>query len=396
MRKIDVIVIGAGIGGCVTSTLLSRKGFKVVMISRDAGTSNHLPESWIYNPVCHMGNVKVKEQLRSTFKKQSSCVFSSPNGEQTIEIKVRNLKEEIEPGDLVQVDRTHLDQILLNNALDSGVDFFPKSIIKNFEQSSNAVKLFYESHNCSQELIAPVIVDATGKTALLSQYLELPMEEKKLDQRIAFFSHFELLSETPPEMRIIAIEGGYLFSIPISNNLMSIGCVLAETSVDLSFPPEVHFNNAISISSYLTKMLAGAKQVLPVIPAKNFQRICLKPSAPCYRLVGDAAAFLDPFFSPGIDFAFFSAEQAAISIATNSPQSYTFAIQNWLKIQQASVYQNIEKSHWNAIIRLFADPHLPLQIPLMLTQAFTGVVQDISSFSDGLDLARGSYAATMR
>ncbi len=395
MREIDVIVLGSGISGCATSAYLSQKGFKVAMISRDAGTAYHLPESWIYNSSCNMGNPKVGERLLSALKKNSSCVFCSASGQQTIEIKVKSSSNEVEYGDLVHVDRNLFDQVLLEAALDSGVEFFPKSIIKSCELSSISVNISYDSQSCSYELVAPIIVDATGKTAYLSQHLELPVEEQKLDQRIALFSHFELPSEVIHEMRIIAIEGGYLFSIPLSKNRISIGCVLAENSLDPSAPSDKLFSNTIALSSYLTNMLEGAKRVLPIIPAKNYRRVCVEPAGSCYRLVGDAAAFLDPFFSPGIDFAFFSAEQAAASIVQNTPESYTKAIQNWLKNQQSSVYQNIEKSLWNDILKLFADPHLPLQIPLMLTQAFTSVVRDGCSYSNGIQVARGAYATAV-
>ena len=391
MRKVDVVVLGAGISGSVAATLLSQKGYRVAMISRDAGTKNHLPESWIYDPSNRLRALGLEERILPALKKQNCCCFCSADGSKSIEIVVADMQKKIKGGDLVQVDRNEFDQGLLSAALESGVEFFPMSPVESCKFSSSVETSCVSQGGEVQRFTSSFIIDATGKSAFLSNFLNLPTREEKLDARLAYFSHFEVQEKKIDKITIISIEGGYLFCIPISDHKLSVGCVLAEQAVGLDAVSEKVFNYAVSLSSYVTDLIAGAKRVLPIILAKNYRRICLESAGPSYRLVGDAAAFLDPFFCPGIDFAFFSAEQAVLTIENNSPLSYQTAMMKWLEASKETVYQKMEKSEWGAIMRLFADPHLPFSVPLMLTQAFTRVVGRQVSLSAGVQAARRAY-----
>ncbi len=391
MREVDVVVLGAGIGGSVAAGLMSREGYRVAIISQDAGTKNHLPESWDYKPLHRITNLGSGEKILSTLKKQSHCCFCSADGRRSVEMTVTDVQNKIEIGDLVQVDRNQFDRVLLESALEAGAKFFPMSTLERCEISSSGVATCISKGGELHEFTSSFIIDATGKRAFLSNHLKLPTREETLDTRVACFSHFETPASKVDGIRIVAIEGGYLFCIPISDQKLSVGCVLAERLVDLSASPEKIFGFAISLSPYVTELLAGAKRVLPVIPAKNTQKICLEPAGPRYRLVGDAAAFLDPFFCPGIDFALFSAEQAALTIEEDSALGYQRAIMDWLEESKRSVYQKMENSEWGAIMRLFADPHLPFTLPLMLTQAFTQIVGAEIPLNVGIKAARRAY-----
>ncbi|MCI0382489.1 MAG: NAD(P)/FAD-dependent oxidoreductase [Chlamydiae bacterium] len=391
MREVDVIVIGAGISGCIAATLLARKGYRVVIISRDAGTTHHLPESWIYNPAGSISSLGIEEKILSALRQQSHCTFCSSDSQHSVEVIVKDKAKKIEKGSVVWVERNQLDRMLLNSALDQGVIFQPLSRIINCHVSATEVALSSEAQNERFELKASYIVDASGKTAFLSHHLQLPVEERKLDSRVAYFSHFESQSAMVENMKIVHIDGGYLFCIPISDRRLSIGCVIAENLIQAKASPDEIFASTISSSSYVSCLVAQSTKVLPIIPAKNHQRICLEPSGPRYRLIGDAAAFLDPFFCPGIDFAFFSAEQAVETIEKNTAQNYKTAVREWLENSRFGVYEKIQRSDWKGIVRLFADPHLPFVVPLMFTQAFCQSKEKNLSFKNGIQLAREAY-----
>lgn len=390
MREVDVIVLGAGISGSVAAALLAHQGKRVVMISRDSGTANHLPESWIYHSSASTRLLNIEDKLTDTLRKQTQCIFSSANGQQTIRVSVNETQDTISPGDIVWVNRNQFDCILLDSALTAGVEFIPNSHILNCEITSR-VNLSYENQGQMHHLSASHIVDATGKSALLSQLLQLPSIEKKLDSRIACFTHYELPDEKLTEMRIICINGGYIFCIPLIDRRISVGCVLAEHHLQNTKSMDELFHSTLALSSCTMQLIEHAKQMLPIIPAKNYQKISQEPSGQYYHLVGDAAAFLDPFFCPGIDFAFFSAEQAVESIKKNSSINYKTALFHWLEHMSESVYQGIEQSKWKDIMRIFADPHLPLAVPLMFTQGFTQITGNNIPFKEGIQLARESY-----
>ena len=395
MRKVDVVVLGSGISGSVAAMLLAQKGYRVAMISRDGGTKNHLPESWFYHPFNKVHDLGLEDKILPALTKQTSCCFRSADGSISIEIAIADAQKTIRNGDLVQVDRNVFDRVLLNAALEAGVEFFPMSLIKSVQLSSLVETICVFQKGESQQFLSSFIIDATGKSAFLSNHLNLPVSEEKLDARLAYFTHFELLEHKIEKITIISVEGGYLFCVPISHQRISVGCVLAEQAIDKSVVAEEVFAHAVSLSSYVTDLITGAKRVLPIIPAKNHRKICLDPAGLRYRLVGDAAAFLDPFFCPGIDFAFFSAEQAVLTIENEAPLNYRMAIMKWLEESKGAIYQKIEKSSWESIMRLFADPHLPFSIPLMWTQAFTRAVGQQVSLNAGMQAARRSYEISL-
>lgn len=390
MRKYDTIILGTGISGCIAAALLASSGHRVLMASRDAGTLHHLPESWIYAPPRSIHKLGIEKKVFSSLKKQTSCVFCSSDNSCSIKLLINN-NDEIKNGDIVFVDRNKLGVLLFNTALERGAVFQPLSRITNCQISDTEVTIGIEAVNQIHEIRASYIIDATGKTAFLSQHLKLPVDEKKLDSRVAYFSHFEIQTDMPDEMKIVHINGGYLFCIPLSDQRLSIGCVIADGLVDAKASPEETFSFATLSSSYTANLINRSKRMLPIIPAKNSQRICLEPSGPRYRLVGDAAAFLDPFFCPGIDFAFFSAEQAVETIEHNTHEEYKASLKEWLESQKYSVYKKIEQSNWDGILRLFADPHLPIVAPLMLTQAFCRIQEKHPPFRDGINQAREAY-----
>ncbi len=387
MQKVDVFILGAGISGCIAASLLAKRGYSVVVASRDAGTKYHLPESWVYSPSSVIDDLEIGPLLLSCCKKEVNCSFCSADGRYSIAFSVNDQMQNISYGDVVQVDRNGFDQILLKNAIDNGVAFLPLARIVDCVVSEQSVQVSLEP---AQKFEASYFIDASGKTAYLSQHLKLAYEEKKLDHRAACFSHFEFESSVVDVMKIIAVDGGYLFCIPLSDHRVSIGAVL-EAAIVKHLESEAFFAHAVSLSSYVNKLVNTSKRVLPVIQAKNHERRCLQSAAARYRIVGDAACFLDPFFCPGIDFALFSAELAVTSIQQNDPALYSKLLFEWLDGSHHSVYKKMENSDWRGILKLFADPHLPYTVPLALTQGFLQIVSTDVSLVDGIQASRGTY-----
>lgn len=390
MRKIDVIVVGSGISGLLTSALLSKKGYQVLLLSRDGGTTNHLPESWIYQPPTSFSLLNIEEKILSALKLDSKCIFASSDHACSVELSLTRESKTIQRGDFVTVDRNVFDQVLLQAALKEGVHFLPFHNVKNCKIFNDKVVLFTDCKGKEVEFVAPYIIDGAGKSELLINQLQLPITEKKLDSRVAYFSHFETSSELDFPMKIFQIESGYAFCIPLSSKRLSIGCVIAEGTKWSQEPPEAAFRLAIASSSYLSGLVNEMKQVLPIIPAKNIQKICTKPKGDRFTLVGDACAFLDPFFCPGIDFALYSAEKAVEYFGSENVL-YEEAIKEWLSAHEKAPFKQMEATAWNPIIRLLADPHLPWAALLMVSQSFSNLFNQKHSFQQGVAFAREAY-----
>lgn len=365
MRTVDVIVCGAGLAGCVTAGLLADQGYKVLLADRGEGSSNLLPESWFPSITPGLKQLGLENEISSALNPHATAAFCSADGTFVVEMRSKGLQS---------VDRNRLGQIFLKKALEKGAEPFLKTQIVGCEIQTAGAVVSLKKEEQVERIRSSYVVDATGKSAFLSHLLKLSVKENKLDPRVAYFSHFESIGAMPDSMKIVAISGGYLFCIPVGKNRISVGCVIAEHEIDRKAEPEQIFFSKLASSGYITEILQGAKKVLPVIEAKNFSRVCLEPAGDSYLLVGDAAIFFDPFFCSGIDFAIFSAEQAALSIQRNDSEKYKEALVAWFQHSEGNVYEKMQHSAWQDVMRLFADPHLPWAISSSLVQSFSNIV----------------------
>lgn len=391
MRKVDVIVLGSGISGCYTAALLASKGLSVCILSTKLKTETHLPESWIINSTSQLHELGLFDALLGCCRAESNSKFLSSDGKYALDFRVRKHCKELDVGDIVRVNRNTFDQVFLSKASSLSVEIEEVEAIDTCDITDSEVCVSYKASQ-QKKIYGQYLIDASGKTSFLSQHLSLPVEEKLLDSRYTCFSHFELEGVEMNDSSIIFLDGGYMFLIPITPNRISVGCVIEESHEISLHEHEKNLTSSIEQTPYVKQLLINSRRVLPVIPIKNIQKKCLLPSGKRYRILGEAAIFMDPFFSPGIDFAIHSAENAAASIEIDNFKSYEAFVSGWLTDNNSNVYKNIKKSHWNSIIKMFADPHLPYVTPIALTQAFLNITEQHYDFQGGITQSRGAYA----
>ena len=391
MRKLDTIVLGSGISGCYAATLLAQQGKKVAILSPILKTKYHLPESWIFNLSNQLKELNILDDLLPCISRESQCVFLSDNGKKSVTINTRQSSTCLESGDVVRVERNAFDQVFLKKAQSVGVKLIEIDQLNDCSISEHNVEVNYKEKGSQKFLKAYSIIDGTGKTAYLTDCLSLSTTEIVLDARYACFSHFEGENLDIECLHIVALDGGYLFCIPINTKRLSIGCVIAKTHFNSLPNFENMLSSAIENTPFIQNLISASKRVLPVIPIKNSQIICEKPAGERYRIIGEAAVFMDPFFCPGIDFAMISAEQAVLSLEENNPNKYNVFVKEWFNKNKKNIYSQLENSDWTQIVRMFADPHLPYLIPIMLTQAFCQIKKEKLDFREGIDVSRDAY-----
>ncbi|WP_316355590.1 NAD(P)/FAD-dependent oxidoreductase [Candidatus Neptunichlamydia sp. REUL1] len=391
MRKLDTIVLGSGISGCYSAILLKHLGKKVAVLSPKLKTKYHLPESWIFNPSKQLEELGILKDLLPSISKESQCTFLSADGKKSVMVSTEQVSNCLEAGDIVRVDRNGFDQAFFKKAQSVGVELVEFEELSNCVICESHIEVQYKEKGSFKSIRGCNLIDGSGKSAYLTNCLSLPVIETVLDSRYACFSHFEGDNLDIKTLHIIALADGYLFCIPISTNRLSIGCVVAKSCFDSTPNFELMLSSAVEEAPFVKNLITNSKRVLPVIPIKNSQAVCEKLAGDMYRIVGDAAVFMDPFFCPGIDFAVTSAEQAVLSLQENNPDKYKMFIKEWLSRNQESIYSQLESSDWNQIVRMFADPHLPYLVPIMLTQAFGQIKKKNLNFKEGITLSRAAY-----
>jgi flavin-dependent dehydrogenase len=169
----------------------------------------------------------------------------------------------------------------------------------------------------SGALRARYVIDATGQDALLA-HREKSMRRIEDFGLAAVFRHFEALSdevwnelavEGKGNIRILIIEEGWVWVIPLAGQRVSVGVVSRKRGISNEL-----FEETYTASPMLQRLTKGCpKSDLRII--RNFSYRNVKTRGSRWACLGDAALFLDPVFSSGVSLAMLGGEKFADVLA---------------------------------------------------------------------------------
>ncbi len=339
--RYDVIVIGGALSGASTAILLRRRNpaLRVLIIEKSDHFERRVGESTVEVSAFFLGRVLgltdhlnqhhlVKQGMRFWFANESTtsladCSETGP---------VYNVRF---PG--YQVDRAVLDEEVLARAVAAGALLQRPARVRSIAlESGGRQTVEWESAGAVRTATARWVVDASGFAALLARkhgWLQPNPEHpiaacwarwrgvKNLDSRE--------LAERYPEwarraagIRFTATNhilgrGWWSWWIPLAGGDFSVGIVYDQRLVEL--PPGEKLGDRLK--SFLQQHPAGRELLADASWQEgdvHFRRNCAYVSTTFagdgFVLVGDAAAFLDPFYSPGMDWIGFTTSAAAAMI----------------------------------------------------------------------------------
>ncbi len=162
-------------------------------------------------------------------------------------------------------------------------------------------------------LRARYVIDATGQDALIAhgERSLRPIEDFGL---AAVFRHFdglgdsvwaELADEGRGNIRVLVIDEGWVWIIPLAGRRVSVGVVTRKRGINFDL-----FERAYAASPMLQRLTAGcSKTDLRIV--RNFSYRNAKTHGARWACLGDAALFLDPVFSSGVSLAMLGGERLA-------------------------------------------------------------------------------------
>lgn len=208
------------------------------------------------------------------------------------------------------VERARYDQILLDNARDHGVEVRQPWAVRQvlFEGGQAVGVCAVPPDGLAETINAQVVVDATGRNCLLARRLGRRRQDPKLN-KLAYFTHVagahQRLTAGTAMTDVLTIEGGWIWYIPLSGDVVSVGAVLDADSVRRNGVKGVQarFDHAIAQSPRVSRWIEGGHQIMPVQTISNISYLndCFVGDG--FVLVGDAAMFIDPIFSAGVTLA---------------------------------------------------------------------------------------------
>ena len=327
-ENFDVITIGAGPGGCTTATLLAQQGLKTLLLDRTKAPTFKIGESLIPGTYWTLRRLGVIEKMKNShFQKKYSVQFYGQSGKGSAPFYFYE-NDPHESSITWQVLRSEFDQMLLENAIEHGVQAERGVAVHQilFDGDRAVGVRAKQADGEIADLFAQVVVDATGQSALLSRQMKLGKNEVKL-KNASIFTHFEdaVRDEGIDEGATLIMhtenKDSWFWYIPLANNIVSVGVVgaidylmrdaQAGVPTRTSAGSQQIFDNQVEKCQTLKSRIKDAKQLFPVKVTKDFSYRAAKIAGHGWVLVGDAFGFLDPVYSSGVLLSLRSGEMAA-------------------------------------------------------------------------------------
>ena len=315
-RVWDVAVVGGGPAGSTTAAMLRQLGRSVVQFEKTPHPRFHIGESLL--PFT-LGLFKKTGALPAL--EQAGFVPKWGGRFQTADDKLGHTFYFTDaffpefPG-AWQVLRSTFDHLLLEHSRACGTEIRENHTVRDVEFDRDGATLqVRDAAGETYRLRARYVADATGRDAFLATKLALKRPDAAL-RKVAIFAHFNgaRRDEGRDAGNTISflIRGGWIWWIPLANDITSIGVVVdGDVFKRAKLPPEEYFEFVMSRVPALKERLSRASRLAEVHVTSDFSYSTTALAGERWLLLGDAGFFLDPIFSSGVHLAVTSGIAAA-------------------------------------------------------------------------------------
>lgn len=304
-RMWDVVIIGGGPGGAASAAFLAKGGLSVLVLERDAFPRFHIGESLLpsgFAVLQHLG-VPIDEE---TFVFKRGAQFICDATDRVAEFDFQYALEG-QPRHAWHVERASFDTLLCEHARQSGATIEHGVTVKDFEIDAHGVTLETDAGTVRGRYL----IDASGQQRFMAKKKRAVVPYMDFG-RASVFTHFHDVQQhawdviAPNyDIRIMMVRDGWMWVIPLPGRRLSVGLVSRRQGIK-----EAWLDEYIGASKRITAWTAGARRDETHIIA-NFSYKNREPFGERYVCVGDAACFLDPVFSSGVNLALRSAESVS-------------------------------------------------------------------------------------
>ncbi|KAF7342923.1 hypothetical protein MSAN_02008800 [Mycena sanguinolenta] len=330
----NILVIGGGPSGSFAAAALAREGHEVTLLERDHFPRYHIGESML--PSCRpfMRFIGVEEKVKNfgfCVKVGAALKFDQKKRE--------GYTDFINPDPnhaAWNVTRADFDELLLRNASENNVKVFEGVSVNALKFSPTNDKQPVAAEWKSDDGKTGTInfnwlVDASGRTGIMStKYLKNRKFNKAL-RSVAYWGYWTGANMYAPGtsrenatwLEALTDESGWAWFIPLTGKV-SVGIVLKEEAAKAKKAaftgPNANadfYHAQLKLVPGVTNLLGSAKFTTEVMSAGDYSYSSNQHAGPHYRIVGDAGAFIDPFFSSGVHLAFGSGLNAAATISAS-------------------------------------------------------------------------------
>ncbi len=372
----EVVVVGGGPAGSVCAAKLGLLGRRVVLLERDKHPRFHLGESLLPKSLGVLEGVGVLDEVRARFiEKRGARFVDGAREDRTVRYAFAEAFHATWDH-AFQVPRDEFDELLFRRAAACGADMREGIRVTGVERLAEGFRVSFEGPDGQpSEILAPFVVDATGRDALLGRSSGGVDRIPHLD-RTALFTQVRGAwrdeGERQGDIQIVVFahggERGWFWLIPFSDGRTSVGAVVSKGWVQarrtLGGPPEL-FAAAVRETPTVARMLERAERVFPPRAVVDFSFRVRDIRGDGWLALGDAGGFIDPLFSTGAHLAMHGAYRAAerIDEALHEGDTSAAAFEAWEREMRsgASLFLGAVQAFYvgDLVTYLFADPQHP-------------------------------------
>jgi flavin-dependent dehydrogenase len=335
----DVVIVGGALAGSATAIQLLQKqpGMRILIVERSEAFSRRVGEATIELSTYFLTRVLglthylnrhhlTKQGLRFWFTNRHatdlpSCTEIGGKYDARITSYL--------------VDRADLDEEVLRKAVHLGAELRRPAKVKSIDLNpGSAQRVTVENSGADGQITARWVVDASGVAALLARknnWLQPQpqhptaaawarwknvgdWDSPRLAERYPDWFHCTIGTRNSATNHFMG-DGWWAWFIPLMNGDVSIGIVWDERHLQLPEGDSV----ASRIRDFLVDRHPAARELMrdaeevegDVHWRKHLPYVSSTLAGDGFVLVGDAAGFLDPFYSPGLDWLAFTTARAA-------------------------------------------------------------------------------------
>ena len=317
----DAIVVGGGPAGATTATVLAQHGRRVLLLERESFPRYHIGESLMPHTWFTFERLGVLDWLKQSGSPlKHSVQFVSTSGKTSQPFYFfKTIKHEY--ASTWQILRSDFDTMMLENARAKGVEVRQGVAVREalIEDGRVAGVRADVDGGAQESLRARVVVDATGRDALLAGRFRLKRRDPDLN-KIAIFTYYTGALRDPgldKGATTVAYipDKGWFWYIPLVNDTVSVGVVAERDYLYRGArDPQEIFRREAADCVWIRKHLAPGTHQGPVRVTGEFSYRATAAAGDGFCLVGDAFSFLDPVFSSGVYLALKGGELAADAI----------------------------------------------------------------------------------
>ncbi|SHE19832.1 NAD(P)/FAD-dependent oxidoreductase [methanotrophic endosymbiont of Bathymodiolus puteoserpentis (Logatchev)] len=330
-KKCTVLVIGGGPAGSSTATHLAKSGVDVVLLERAEFPRNQVGESLIP----HFW--KFTDQLGVSEKIQQQGFLRKAGGITVWNDKVHQILFSdygyTRPG--LHVERDIFDNLLLEHSKRQGALVFNNVVVKQVDLSAVEPIISYidtrEESNVAGTIQCQFVVDASGHSSLLAHQLGTRQSISSEMNFLSLWGYFKgsryvgvdrqshassELKNISPVTFVMSHKDGWLWHIVLREKT-SVGLIVRSNKMrglDKQ-QREIYFQQSCARLPHLKELLSDAQFMDGSLQYRpDYSYYATQTCKQNYYCIGDAAGFVDPVFSHGVQNAFYNAAVASLAI----------------------------------------------------------------------------------